>query len=58
MVNIGNAGKTTSGEKKILSKEVMLTADELEALKELTELYPDTFSREHRQWKRKWHLQY
>ena len=43
MVNIGNAGKTTSGEKKILSKEVMLTADELEALKELTELYPDTF---------------
>lgn len=48
----------TSGEKKILSKEVMLTADELEALKELTELYPDTFSREHRQWKRKWHLQY
>ena len=38
MVNIGNAG-----EKKILSKEVMLTADELEALKELTELYPDTF---------------
>ena len=30
-------------EKKILSKEVMLTADELEALKELTELYPDTF---------------
>ena len=29
MVNIGNAGKTTSGEKKILSKEVMLTADEL-----------------------------
>lgn len=43
MVNIGNAGKMTSGEKKILSKEVMLTADELEALKELTELYPDTF---------------
>ena len=34
----------TSGEKeKSYQKEVMLTADELEALKELTELYPDTF---------------
>ena len=40
MVNIGNAGKTTSGEKKILSKEVMLTADELEALKRTDRALP------------------
>ncbi|MFR8351992.1 MAG: hypothetical protein ACLVB1_04185 [Blautia obeum] len=35
-------------EKENLIKEVMLTADELEALKELTELYLDTFFQEHR----------
>ena len=28
---------------RLIAKAVMLTADELEALKELTELYPDTF---------------
>ncbi|MDO5416946.1 MAG: PTS sugar transporter subunit IIB [Lachnospiraceae bacterium] len=44
MVNIGNAGKMTAGEgKKILSKEVMLTEDEIQALKELVKRYPDTF---------------
>lgn len=43
MVNLGNAGKLTSGEKITLTKEVMLTQEELDALKELVELYPDTF---------------
>lgn len=43
MVNIGNAGKMTGGHKKTLSKEVMLTDQELDALKELVKIYPDTF---------------
>lgn len=45
MMNIGNAGKMTGGtdEKKILTKEVMLSADEIIALKELVSLYPNTF---------------
>lgn len=45
MMNVGNAGKMTppSPDKKMLTKEVMLTPDEIEALKKLVELYPDTF---------------
>lgn len=45
MVNVGNAGKMSAptADKKILSKEVMLDATEINALKELVELYPETF---------------
>lgn len=44
LMNVGNAGKMTppSDDKKMLSKEVMLTSTEIEDLKELVELYPDT----------------
>lgn len=44
LMNVGNAGKMTppSEDKKVLTKEVMLTSDEIAALKELTELYPET----------------
>ena len=35
--------KKIEGEKITLTKEVMLTKEELDALKELVELYPDTF---------------
>ena len=44
-VNIGNAGRFTSGdgtERTIISRSVSLTADEMEALRELVELAPDT----------------
>ncbi len=43
-MNVGNAGKMTppSEDKKTLSKEVMLTTSEIQDLKELVELYPDT----------------
>lgn len=45
MMNVGNAGKMTppSPDKKMLTKEVMLTSREIEELKELVKLYPDTF---------------
>lgn len=44
LMNVGNAGKMTppSPDKKLLTKEVMLTPDEIAALKELIELYPET----------------
>lgn len=44
LMNVGNAGKMTppSPDKKLLTKEVMLTPDEITALKELIELYPET----------------
>ena len=44
LMNVGNAGKMTppSEDKKTLSKEVMLTDSEIQDLKELVELYPDT----------------
>ena len=44
-VNIGNAGRFTSGdgtERTILCRSVSLTNEELECLKELVELAPDT----------------
>ena len=44
-VNIGNAGRFTSGdgtERTIISRSVSLTPDEVEALKELAALAPDT----------------
>ncbi|EOH97779.1 PTS sugar transporter subunit IIB [Enterococcus pallens] len=43
-MNVGNAGKMTppSPDKKLLTKEVMLTPDEITALGELIELYPET----------------
>ncbi|MEO1770058.1 PTS sugar transporter subunit IIB [Candidatus Enterococcus ferrettii] len=44
LMNVGNAGKMTppSPNKKLLTKEVMLTPDEIEALEELIGLYPET----------------
>lgn len=47
-VNVGNAGKMSdsSEEKKTLTNGVMLTPEELESLKELVDLYPDTFFQE------------
>ncbi|HAQ6392734.1 PTS sugar transporter subunit IIB [Enterococcus faecium] len=44
LMNVGNAGKMTppSEDKKTVSKEVMLTTSEIQDLKELVELYPDT----------------
>ena len=52
-MNVGNAGKMTppSEDKKTLSKEVMLTTSEIQDLKELVELYPDTVFSLHRRWK-------
>lgn len=41
-INIGNVGKSVEGEKKTLTQFVMLTPDELEALDELTKIYPET----------------
>lgn len=44
-VNIGNAGRFTSGdgtERTILSRSVSLTSEELECMKELVALAPDT----------------
>ena len=44
-VNIGNAGRFTSGdgtERTIISRSVSLTPEEVEALKELAALAPDT----------------
>ena len=45
LVNIGNAGKMTppSEDKKMLTKEVMLTTNEISSLKELIDIYPETF---------------
>ncbi|MGG3963773.1 PTS sugar transporter subunit IIB [Heyndrickxia faecalis] len=42
LVNIGNAGKMTDGEKIIFSKEVMLTQEEIDHLETLVKLYPNT----------------
>lgn len=44
-VNIGNAGKMSdpSKEKNILTDEVMLTESEIEELRKLVKIYPDTF---------------
>lgn len=41
-VNIGNVGKSIQGEKKTLTQFVMLTSDEMNSLKELVRLYPET----------------
>lgn len=41
-VNIGNVGKSVEGNKKTLTKFVMLTDEELGHLKELVNLYPKT----------------
>ena len=43
IVNIGNAGKMSQGDKTHLSKEVHLTDDEIQALRDLIEIYPNTF---------------
>lgn len=47
MVNVGNAGKMnqTTGKKIMLTKEALLTESEVKALKNLVEIYPETFSR-------------
>ena len=42
LVNIGNAGKMVSGEKMVITKEVALTLEELNSMKELIKLYPET----------------
>lgn len=39
-VNVGNAGKMVQAEKKQITKYVMLTDTEIDALKELVEVYP------------------
>lgn len=41
-INIGNVGKSVEGEKKTLTQFVMLTPNELDALKELTTIYSET----------------
>ncbi len=41
-VNIGNVGKSVDGEKKTLTKFVMLTDEELVNLKALVNVYPET----------------
>ena len=41
-INIGNVGKSVDGDKKTLTKFVMLTDEELDNLRELVHLYPDT----------------
>ncbi|MGM0215839.1 PTS sugar transporter subunit IIB [Enterococcus sp. AZ109] len=41
-VNIGNAGKMINEQKKEITKYVMLTDNEIAALKELVEIYPET----------------
>lgn len=41
-VNIGNVGKAVHGDKKVLTQFVMLTDEEINSLKQLTEIYPDT----------------
>ncbi|HCN75187.1 PTS system sorbose subfamily IIB component [Lactococcus plantarum] len=41
-VNIGNVGKSVTGEKKTLTKFVMLTDEELNNLKALVDVYPET----------------
>ena len=41
-VNIGNVGKSVTGEKKTLTKFVMLTDEELVNLKALVNVYPET----------------
>ena len=41
-VNIGNVGKSVNGEKKTLTKFVMLTDEELGNLKSLVNVYPET----------------
>lgn len=45
MVNVGNAGKMnqTTGKKIMLTKEALLTESEVKALKNLVEIYPETF---------------
>ncbi|KRL37057.1 PTS sugar transporter subunit IIB [Liquorilactobacillus uvarum] len=41
-VNIGNVGKSVQGDKTTLTQFVMLTDQEIESLKELVKIYPDT----------------
>ena len=41
-INIGNVGKSINGEKEVLSQFVMLTSTEMEALKGLVDIYPET----------------
>ncbi|EHJ01695.1 PTS system sorbose subfamily IIB component [Clostridium sp. DL-VIII] len=41
-VNVGNVGKMISEEKTVITKEVSLTVEEIKAMKELVELYPET----------------
>ncbi|KRM78625.1 phosphotransferase enzyme IIB component [Lapidilactobacillus dextrinicus DSM 20335] len=45
MVNVGNAGKMshTDEKKHLITKETLLTDEEIKYLHELVELYPDTF---------------
>ena len=45
MVNVGNAGKMnqTTAKKVMLTKETLLTEDEINALRELVTIYPQTF---------------
>lgn len=42
MVNIGNVGKSVQGQKTTFSQFVMLTDEEVQAMKQLVEIYPDT----------------
>ncbi|KRM29420.1 phosphotransferase enzyme IIB component [Ligilactobacillus acidipiscis DSM 15836] len=41
-VNIGNVGKAVEGQKHTFTQFVMLTNEEIENLRRLTELYPET----------------
>lgn len=41
-VNLGNVGKASTEPKKTLTQFVMLTDQEIQSLKELVKLYPDT----------------
>ena len=41
-INIGNVGKSIDGEKEVLSQFVMLTNEEMKALKNLVDVYPET----------------
>lgn len=41
-VNIGNVGKTSTTETRVLSKNVMVNSEEFESMKKLVELYPMT----------------
>ena len=41
-VNLGNVGKASTDPKTTLTQFVMLTKPEIESLKKLVEIYPDT----------------